>query len=769
MTELAPGQNLASRFELIRLLGQGGMGQVWLATDTELGGEVAVKVLDQRLVHQPGMLDLLRHECRQARRLVHPNIVRIYDFHQDGEHAFITMEYVAGGELGRLRDARPSEILRHMVPLADALAYAHQQGVIHRDLKPPNVLIDESGNPRLVDFGIAGLMQGDADLKITGGGSPLSRSPEQREGRPPAPSDDAFSLGVLIYELVSGFPPRVASDLAPPEPLRSRMNYSVPRVLRDLVMSLLAIDAAGRPSDMNEIKGRLQKALEECWSQTVPPDVQVSATVPSTAEEIIPVTRQATGRPTTESGEAEKHRRTMTLAWGAFAVLIVLLVGVVFVLPRFVGQGVEQEETVEEQSRESTVNELERLTAEKAEADRFSKEFDELAESLVQRGVEQWGLANYQDAVAVSDAAQKAYDATQFITAKETWQEGIGRLQAMNTRATELLGEALARGQSALERGQRQSAEREFEVALQLDPGNATATAGMARAEHIEEVFSLMAEGEALERQGRFEEARDAYRKVVGLDKEIMEAPDAVRRMDAAIIDRAFNKAMTQGYASLGVGDFAAARKAFRTASRIYPDAREPKEGLERVASGARQTGIEGHRDRAANLEAGERWQDAVAEYEAALAIDSGLVFAIEGKRRAGDRAELDERLQGFIDQPDRLYSANVLRLAGESIREASQIPNPGPRLVGQATKLATLMEDATKPVPVTLRSDNRTDIVVFRVGRLGTFDKFELQLNPGTYTVQGTREGYRDVQHKLTVRPGERVGPVMIRCEEPI
>ena len=222
MTELAPGQNLASRFELIRLLGQGGMGQVWLATDTELGGEVAVKVLDQRLVHQPGMLDLLRHECRQARRLVHPNIVRIYDFHQDGEHAFITMEYVAGGELGRLRDARPSEILRHMVPLADALAYAHQQGVIHRDLKPPNVLIDESGNPRLVDFGIAGLMQGDADLKITGGGSPLSRSPEQREGRPPAPSDDAFSLGVLIYELVSGFPPRVASDLAPPEPLRSR-------------------------------------------------------------------------------------------------------------------------------------------------------------------------------------------------------------------------------------------------------------------------------------------------------------------------------------------------------------------------------------------------------------------------------------------------------------------------------------------------------------------------------------------------------------------
>ena len=178
MTELTPGQKLASRFELIRLLGQGGMGQVWLARDSELGEEVAVKVLDSRLTNQSGMLELLRRECRQSRRLVHPNIVRVYDFHTDDDRAFITMEYVAGGEIGRLRDARPEEILRHIIPLADALAYAHSQGVIHRDLKPPNVLIDQSGNPRLVDFGIAGLVQGDDSLKVIGGGSPLSRSPE---------------------------------------------------------------------------------------------------------------------------------------------------------------------------------------------------------------------------------------------------------------------------------------------------------------------------------------------------------------------------------------------------------------------------------------------------------------------------------------------------------------------------------------------------------------------------------------------------------------
>jgi hypothetical protein len=169
------------------------------------------------------------------------------------------------------------------------------------------------------------------------------------------------------------------------------------------------------------------------------------------------------------------------------------------------------------------------------------------------------------------------------------------------------------------------------------------------------------------------------------------------------------------------------------------------------------------------NLEARERWRDAVAEYDAALAIDAGLVFAQEGRLRATARADLDERLQGFIETPDRLYTVNVLQTAGEAIQQASRIPNPGPRLVGQATRLAGLMEAATQTVSVKLRSDNLTDVVVFRVGRLGLFKQFELQLKPGTYTVQGTRKGYRDVQRKLTVRPGQTIDPVMIQCEEPI
>ena len=152
MTELVPGRALASRFELRRLLGRGGMGQVWQAHDLELGEQVAVKVLNP--------------ECRQARRLVHPNIVRIFDFHTDDGHAFISMEFVEGGELGQLRDARPAEILEKVMPLVSALNYAHGQGIVHRDVKPSNVILDREGMPRLVDFGIAALLTSERGLRL---------------------------------------------------------------------------------------------------------------------------------------------------------------------------------------------------------------------------------------------------------------------------------------------------------------------------------------------------------------------------------------------------------------------------------------------------------------------------------------------------------------------------------------------------------------------------------------------------------------------------
>ena len=138
MVELHSGQSLASRFTLVRPLGRGGMGAVWLARDENLGSEVALKMVPPSATD--AQITLLLHECRHARRLSHPNLVRVFDFYQEPEAVFITMEYVDGGDLSELRGRDPKVILETLLPLVEALQYAHDLGVVHRDVKSGMVL-----------------------------------------------------------------------------------------------------------------------------------------------------------------------------------------------------------------------------------------------------------------------------------------------------------------------------------------------------------------------------------------------------------------------------------------------------------------------------------------------------------------------------------------------------------------------------------------------------------------------------------------------------
>ena len=158
MQGLVAGLELAERFVLIRQLGKGGMGEIWLAEDSQLQERVALKVLDTALSKSAGFVDLLQQECRKARGLVHPNIVRVYDFHPDDQRFFISMQYIDGETLVQTR-GKPFRTITHQVLMVcDALEYAHRAGIIHRDLKSSNVLCDRNGVCYLTDFGIAAVL-----------------------------------------------------------------------------------------------------------------------------------------------------------------------------------------------------------------------------------------------------------------------------------------------------------------------------------------------------------------------------------------------------------------------------------------------------------------------------------------------------------------------------------------------------------------------------------------------------------------------------------
>jgi len=213
--QFVPGDLLADRFKLARVLGQGAMGTVWLAHDTHMDDDpVACKLLSGALTHDRRAVAYLKREVLLTRRLRHTHILAVYTFWDTDALYFITMEYVPGENLSNVlseRDApfAPEEALPWIGQICEALDYAHEQDVLHRDVKPANVLIDTKGAARLADFGIARTLS-DMHSRVSGGvtcGTVMFMSPEQLMGEHVDRRSDLYSLAASVYELLAGLPP----------------------------------------------------------------------------------------------------------------------------------------------------------------------------------------------------------------------------------------------------------------------------------------------------------------------------------------------------------------------------------------------------------------------------------------------------------------------------------------------------------------------------------------------------------------------------------
>jgi serine/threonine-protein kinase len=259
------GELFDRRYRIERPIGSGGMAEVYLATDETLGRPVALKVLARRYADDPGFIERFRREATAAAQLNHPNIVSIYDRGEAEGTYYIAMEYLDGENLKQMvrRDGPFSarRAARAIVPVLDALAYAHRHGVIHRDIKPQNIIVTrpgpDHGEPRVkvVDFGIA--RAGDAS-QLTEAGSVLGTaaylSPEQARGGHVTAASDLYSVGVVLYELLAGQPPFLGESAVqvamrhlqePPRPLREAAP-GVSTALEAVVMRALAKDPAHR-------------------------------------------------------------------------------------------------------------------------------------------------------------------------------------------------------------------------------------------------------------------------------------------------------------------------------------------------------------------------------------------------------------------------------------------------------------------------------------------------------------------------------------------
>jgi predicted Ser/Thr protein kinase len=205
-----PGEIVAERYRILRVLGVGGMGRVYHAYDLKLGQAVALKVLRRDLARHGGCVERLRAEVRIARSIAHPNVCRVYDLSEHDGIAFLSMEYIDGEDLasllrriGRLTPERAIEAARQLVA---AIQAAHDRGVLHRDLKPANVMIDGQGNLRITDFGIAAAMDKAQQAEGASPGTPAYMAPEVLSGGKASVQSDLFALGLILYEMFTGRP-----------------------------------------------------------------------------------------------------------------------------------------------------------------------------------------------------------------------------------------------------------------------------------------------------------------------------------------------------------------------------------------------------------------------------------------------------------------------------------------------------------------------------------------------------------------------------------
>jgi len=377
--------------------------------------------------------------------------------------------------------------------------------------------------------------------------------------------------------------------------------------------------------------------------------------------------------------------------------------------------------------------------------------------------------ADWQAARAVVGEGDDAYKARLYGVATEAYRMGFLLMQPLEGRAKEVLGAALADGQAALEGGNQLLALDRFDLALRIDADNPQAAKGRLRAMQLDKVLALVDEATRFETAKDWPKALQSYEAAIAVDPEWSAALEGRERVNALIAGNVYQASMSQGYSALNQKNYAAAGSAFNAALRARPGDAAAQAALKQLEAERRLAEILRLSREADEFKARENWTAAIGSYERILKLDSTVISAAAGLEQSRKRLELDNRLQDVIANPDRLADEDVWQAASQLLAYARTVEPAGDTLGAQTAELNRLLQRAKTPVAVRFRSDNQTDVVIYKVGKLGRFQEKSLDLKPGTYTAVGVRSGYRDVRRNFRVAPEAETPSIVIACEDPI
>jgi len=476
---------------------------------------------------------------------------------------------------------------------------------------------------------------------------------------------------------------------------------------------------------------------------------------------------------------AQKHSQLKIILWGAFLALAAVALLVVFLLPSQITitpqepQSTSSQRTPLQIASDAKVLDKKIQEAGKSKAEKLlTKALGQLAK-LESEGVQIWGIEALETSLpAAEESLKKAnsfYDRQQYTHSLKHFQKAITAFDQLGSSRKERFEITMKKGLKAFEVHDSPTAIAQFKIAAALRPGDDKVTKMLDRAKNHPKVLLNISQGKELEATSQLNKARDYYQAAITLDAAYAPAKKSLQRVKKKIAERDYKQAISNAYLLLDQKNLKEASRALKRAQTIRPTAPEIQELTNKITSATQVANLNELHKQALAYEKQEQWSNALKSYQKAFMIDNNATFANRGKSRAQTFLDLYKAIDSYLNQPDRLYSAEPLAHAKVLYEGSLTLDGSGSLLEDKRNRLRNLISLAETPIPVLLKSDQKTKVTIYRIGRFGVFDMRRIELKPGSYTIVGSRPGYREVRTNLKVLPSSKDLVVTVQCKEPV
>jgi hypothetical protein len=481
-----------------------------------------------------------------------------------------------------------------------------------------------------------------------------------------------------------------------------------------------------------------------------------------------------------------------TFLWFAFILLLACAISVFIFLPNYVAEKRNAANSAEKpqvkipymtkpwesiteepiaKADQQTITELypEEISELKQQAEELLLQLIEKQKLLETKAVKKWASEKFKTAVTLGTSGDEYFRKQEYPLAIIAYKDAVKTLTDLEQQILPTLANHLQQGELALTQAEKNTAIQHFQLAKAIEPENTQANNGLQRAETIVELYTLLDKGGKFEATNRFVDAQQTYHKATELDPLSAEAKEALSRMSNRLAQIEFTRLMNQGHASLKIRQYGDSRVAFLAAQKLKPDSSKPKQGIAALEQAIREEKIFTLTAEAQHFENNQDWSNAVKSYQQILTVSPNSSSAKQALERNLQHEAMLAKLDDQIKNKLRLGSEKVASEAQLLVEEVALMDNPGSKIIQQTEILKDLLKAAKQPVTIILRSDNQTDIVIFKVDKFGKFEQLSVELKTGKYTIVGSRSGFRDVRKVITVTTDMQDKIVQIVCDEPI